>query len=193
MLWISAEAGFNFVCFEIKRIFTSFRSATGYVGRRGKKESGQLFLICVRRERDDRPFRRKYVHRNITRRGKIGIRQKRMKISMRCVAMEQQKRVRMVNGWWRWKGRGGKRPLSRLGISLWGESRIPRGSRAGQGMGPHMLVWERKFKESNTIPGVQLLGHTFSFAPLFPFNESINSFSDEVHVEVELCCLQRQR
>lgn len=56
-----------------------------------------------------------------------------------------------------------------------------------------MLAWERKFKESNTIPGVQLLGHTFSFAPLFPFNESINSFSDEVHVEVELCCLQRQR
>lgn len=136
MLWIGAEAGFNFVCFEIKRIFTSFRSATGYVGRRGKKESGQLFLICVRRERDDRPFRRKYVHRDITRRGKIGIRQKRMKISMRCVAMEQQKRVRMVNGWWRWKGRGGKRPLSRLGISLWGESRIPRGSRAGQCMGP---------------------------------------------------------
>lgn len=191
MLWIGAEAGFNFVCFEIKRIFTSFRSATGYVGRRGKKESGQLFLICVRRERDDRPFRRKYVHRNITRRGKIGIRQKNEDFHEACGDGATEK---SQDGKWMVEMEGQRWEMSPVKVGNITVGRI-QNTQGQQGRTVHgtMLVWERKFKESNTIPGVQLLGHTFSFAPLFPFNESINSFSDEVHVEVELCCLQRQR
>lgn len=136
-----------------------------------------------RRTRDHRAFRRKCSHRIMAREREIGIgvKQKGITISVGSVATGKCQNVK-----WLGKGSYGECTLSSLGRHC-GENPGHLGATAQSRTGPGS-AWGGRGSKNGTvceiqgIPGVKLLGHMLGFAPFLPFNEGIDSFSDEIQV-----------
>lgn len=115
------------------------------------------------------------MHRTMAREAGIGVKQKGITVSVGCVATGECQNVK-------WLGKG---TVGRMQETQGQQDRTGQGS-AGDGKGNK----EGMVCKAQGIPGVQLLGHVLGFAPLLPFDEGIDGLSGEVHVQVELSCLQ---